>query len=124
MIRSEEIKMILRRWKRNKLNTFISFVSLSTGLACATILTLYVNQEYNVIRTFLQPERTFLIQETDRMHLNSDLKSNTIDIRLPSILMERYPEIEAQCLFSEINFDKMTYKGFKIGEERIMSYKT
>ncbi len=85
--------LIYRSFKRNKGSFFINLIGLSSGLACALLIFLWVNNELSVDRFFKKDQQLYQVLTT---HPNED----GIDtwrqgpIPLAPALVEEMPEVE------------------------------
>ena len=85
--------LIYRSFKRNKGSFFINLIGLSSGLACALLIFLWVNNELSVDRFFMKEQQLYQVLTT---HPNED----GIDtwrqgpIPLAPALAEEMPEVE------------------------------
>lgn len=88
-------RMIWRNWKRNLLSTVISLVSLTTGLACATLLILYVLGEWRTSRALDGAGNVYVLKQTDAFYAERNVMTDAISKNLPLRIADRYPEVES-----------------------------
>lgn len=92
---SYTIKMTLRNWNRNRLSTVISLLSLTVGLACATVLILYVLGEHRTSRALGDTEGIYLLKQRDAFYAEGNVMVPDISKSLPLQIADRYPEVES-----------------------------
>ncbi len=97
------LKMILRSWLRSPLSTAISLVSLTVGLACSTVLIMYVLGEYRIAQALGNPQNTYMVKNLEVPDNNRQEGHMTSKIRVSMVpmLAERYPEVEQGLLWLE-----------------------
>jgi putative ABC transport system permease protein len=87
------ILIILRNIKRNKSPFFINLIGLSTGLACALLIYLWVNDELQVDKFHSKDKR--LYQVMLNMPMPNGINTNeSTPVLLAQALAEEIPEIE------------------------------
>ncbi len=85
--------LLLRGIKRNKNSFFINLIGLSTGLACALLIYLWVNDELSINKFNEHDERIFQVMQ----NIHDDSEIQTIEVT-PGILAEalktEIPEVQ------------------------------
>ncbi len=85
--------IIFRNFKRDKSSFFINLIGLSTGLACALLIYLWVNDELNVDKFHEKDNQLFLVMQN--VKLTKDIITWEITPGLlPETLVEEMPDVE------------------------------
>ena len=103
MFSKTNLSMILRSWKRNKIFSVISILSLVVGLACSNLLIAFVASEWQISEGSPDKDRIFLLKSDNPMDIKNIEKTSFILPALPSMLNERYPEVETFCRFQSVD---------------------
>ncbi|MFA5330674.1 MAG: ABC transporter permease [Prolixibacteraceae bacterium] len=85
--------LIFRNFKRNKSSFFINLIGLSSGLACAILIFLWVNDELHVDKFHANDAQLYQIMANTHLSNNIITKKGTPDI-LPENLANDFPEVE------------------------------
>ena len=94
--------VIFRNFKRNKSSFFINLIGLSTGLACALLIYLWVNDELNVDRFHEKDSQLFLVMQ----NVNMTKEIVTLEVTpgpLAETLTEEMPEVESAASVYEVH---------------------
>lgn len=119
MFNRVNFNLIMRTWYRNKTISVIALLSLVLGLASCNLLVGFIISEWQISKGSVDNSRIFLLR-TD-LKVNEQLeKSSYIFPELPSILIERYPEIENYCRFQDIDNLLLESNNFKSNEQLIL----
>lgn len=100
------IKLTFRNFKRNKTSFLINLIGLSTGLACALIIYLWVNDEINIDKFHEQDEQLFqIVQNYER---TEGIKSRAIT---PAYFSKDMKDVLPEVIYAvpinnEYNFTK------------------
>ncbi len=95
-------KIALRNLKRHKLYSFINILSLTVGITCCILISLYVNQELSYDNYFANAENIYRVITT---HISE--RGTSIDVETPmplsKALNNEYPEIgkSSRIFFAE-----------------------
>jgi len=104
--------VIFRNFKRNKSSFFINLIGLSTGLACALLIYLWVNDELNVDRFHEKDSQLFLVMQ----NVNMTKEIVTWDVTpgpLAEALTEEMPEVESATSVYEVHLQGKPNLSFK-----------
>ncbi len=85
--------IIFRNFKRNKSTFFINLIGLSTGLACALLIYLWVNDELHIDRWNKNDKRLYQVMENKKNSNGITTQENTPD-QLALALADEMPEVE------------------------------
>jgi putative ABC transport system permease protein len=85
--------IIFRNFKRNKSTFFINLVGLSTGLACALLIYLWVNDELHVDKWNKNDSQVYQIMENNKNSNGISTQENTPD-QLAQALADEMPEVK------------------------------
>ncbi|MFK7774155.1 MAG: FtsX-like permease family protein [Saprospiraceae bacterium] len=88
------IKLAFRNFKRNKTSFLINLIGLSTGLACALLIYLWVNDEINIDKFHDKNDRLFQVLQA-RQFPQKIATWEITPILLANALEQDLPEIEA-----------------------------
>ena len=88
------IILAFRNFKRNKTSFLINLIGLSTGLACALMIYLWVNDEMNVDKFHNKGDRLFQVLQT-RQFPHKIATWEITPTLLANALVEDLPELEA-----------------------------
>jgi hypothetical protein len=112
-----DILIIYRKFKQNKSSFFINLLGLSTGLACALLIYLWVNDELHVDKFNKNDSRIFQVMQNNNDGKKIQTIANTPGI-LARALADEIPEIQyAATVMPAKWFNK---KGIaKLGEKSI-----
>ncbi len=95
---STRLKLIFRNWKKNKVYSFTSVVSLIIGFACCNLLVAFVINEWKISKGSPEKDRIFVLQTDNPMTMKTTKEHSSFIIsRLPPLLKEKYPEIQSYC---------------------------
>lgn len=97
-----QLKMIVRSWWRNGLSTSISIVSLTVGLICATMFTLFVVGEYRVADA-IGGHNSYLLERQSPFYLKSKVFTASTTPILGLDIKGRYGEVESFITINEQN---------------------
>jgi ABC-type antimicrobial peptide transport system permease subunit len=82
-----------RNIKRNKGTFFINLIGLSSGLACAILIYLWVNDELNFDKFHKKDNQLFQVMVRNKVSNGTEISSATSSI-LANTLVEELPEVE------------------------------
>ncbi|MEJ2196183.1 MAG: ABC transporter permease, partial [Ignavibacteriaceae bacterium] len=85
--------IVFRSFKRFKSTFFINLIGLSTGLACALLIYLWVNDELNVDKFNKNDNRLYQVMENAHLTDRIITQPYTPDL-LAETMAEEIPEIE------------------------------
>jgi putative ABC transport system permease protein len=85
--------LILRTFKRNKSSFFLNLIGLSTGLACAILIFLWVNDELNFDKFHEKDSQLFQVMQNWKTSKSIDTFEGTPG-PLPETLVKEMPEVE------------------------------
>ncbi len=85
--------IIMRSFKRFKGTFFINLIGLSTGLACALLIYLWVNSELNVDKWNKNDDRLYQVMENNKNSNGIATGENTPD-KLAQALADEMPEVQ------------------------------
>lgn len=102
------LKIIVRSWWRNKVFFLISVISLTIGLAYTNLLFTYFVHDYNIESGNRNKDRIFCLQQDDPMQEGRKITSASAEI--PSMLKEKYAEVEDYVRFSSFDLQYCRYK--------------
>jgi len=108
------LKLAFRNFQRHQNSFFINLIGLSTGLACALIIFLWVNDELKMDRFLENEAKLFRVME-HQQYAEEIMTTNSTPGPLADALPEEFPEIEyAATVLWENNFTLFVNdKGFK-----------
>ncbi len=86
--------IIFRKFKRNKSSFFINLIGLSTGLACALLIYLWVNDELNVDKFHEKDSQLFQVMKNTKNAEGRILTFEWTPGPLANALAEEMPEVE------------------------------
>ena len=92
----------LRNFKRFKSSFFINLIGLSTGLTCALLIYLWVNDELQVDKFHKKDERLFQVME-HQVYSDGPLTTTSTPGILAETLAEEIPEVEYAATTTWIN---------------------
>lgn len=96
------IKLVLRSWKRNRIFTVISILSLAIGITCANLLIMFVIHEYNIEAG--NPVKDRILYMSQDSPMKSGEKISYVARDVPALIKEKYGEVEEVVRFqSESN---------------------
>lgn len=122
--------LAFRNFKRYKSSFFINLTGLSTGMACAMLIYLWVNDELNMNKFHVKDSRLFQVMEHQQYADEIMTFSSTPGI-LSEALIEEYPEFKYTATTTWINTYTLTVEdrnvkadGFYVGKDyfNIFSY--
>lgn len=87
------LKLVFRSWWRNKTFAVISIVSLAIGIACTNLLAVFTIHEYNIEADNPNKEHIWMLSQDSPMQ--SGKKEQYADGSIPSMLKEKYAEVES-----------------------------
>lgn len=111
MIILTTIKLILRSWRRNKVFSLISLLSLAIGIACSTLLIAFVIYEYNI--EIKNPDRDRIYCLSQDYPMQADIKVSYIAATIPPILKSKYAEVEEYVQFQYIDHGNLLIENNK-----------
>ncbi len=118
MFSKTNLILILRNWRRNKIFSSISILSLVIGLVCSNLLIAFVVNEWQISEGSPDKNRIFLLKSDNPMDEQNKEKTSFILPTLPPLLKERYPEVENYCRFQDVDgnavFEARDFKSDKI----------
>ncbi len=118
MFSKTNLKLIFRNWKRNKIFSVISILSLVVGLACSNLLIAFVVSEWQISEGSPGKDQIFLVKSDNPMDIQNKEKTSFILPNLPILLKERYPEVESYCRFQDVSenavFETNNFKSSKV----------
>jgi putative ABC transport system permease protein len=85
--------IILRNFRRSKSSFFINLIGLSTGLACALLIYLWVNSELNVNKWNKNDSRLYQVMENNKNSNGITTDESTPD-QLAQALADEMPEVK------------------------------
>jgi len=94
--------LILRNIKRNKTSFFINLIGLSTGLACALLIYLWVSDELNFDKFHEKDSQLFVVMQNIQM-TEGIATLNVTPGPLAAILADEMPEVEYATSVFEIH---------------------
>jgi putative ABC transport system permease protein len=86
--------IVLRNFKRNKSSFFINLIGLSTGLACALLIYLLVNDELNFDKFHEKDSQLFQVMKNSKSYDGRILTFEWTPGPLANALAEEMPEVE------------------------------
>ena len=86
--------IILRNFKRNKSSFFINLIGLSTGLACALLIYLWVSDELGIDKFHEKDKRLFQLMKNSKTYDGKILTFEWTPGPLANTLAEEMPEVE------------------------------
>lgn len=98
------LKMIVRSWLRNPLNTFISVTSLTTGLVCCIMLILFVLGEYRTAHSLGDTTGVYLLEEQSPFFSDKNIRSRNVSPYIAHDLQERFAEVEKTVMVHTIRW--------------------
>ena len=115
MFSKMNVVLILRNWKRNKIFSSISILSLVIGLVCSNLLIAFVANEWQISEGSPDKNRIFLLKSDNPMDEQNKEKTSFILPNLPPLLTERYPEVENYCRFQDVDGNAV----FEVGDFKL-----
>ncbi|WP_299583665.1 FtsX-like permease family protein [uncultured Sunxiuqinia sp.] len=103
MFSKTNLNLIIRNWRRNKVFTIISILSLIIGLTCCNLLIAFVANEWQISEGSPAKDRIFLLKSDNPMDVQSKEKTSFILPALPSMMKDRYHEVETFCRFKRVD---------------------
>ena len=88
-----QIRLIFRNFKRNRSSFFINLIGLSTGLACALLIFLWVNDELSIDKFFANDRQLFQVMQNTK-GANGIETIEATPGHLAKALSEEVPEVE------------------------------
>ncbi|MGV8947601.1 MAG: ABC transporter permease [Lutibacter sp.] len=114
------LNLIIRTWYRNKTISIIALLSLILGIASCNLLVGFIINEWQISKESVDSSRIFLLR-TD-LQVDEQLeKSSYIFPELPSLLIDKYPEIESYCRFQSFDNLILESNNFKSNDQLILS---
>ncbi len=105
--------IIYRSLKRFKSTFYINLIGLSTGLACALIIYLWVNDELSFDKFHTKDNRLFQVMERQEFADGIAIEDMTSGL-VAETLVEQMPEVEYATAVTSIPFTLTTDKGIKV----------
>ena len=90
---SHFLKISIRQFKRDKSSFLINVIGLSTGLACALLILLWVHDEYSKDKFHVNDDRLFCVMEFQEYSSGLSATRSTPGL-LAQALGDEIPEIE------------------------------
>ena len=87
------LRLILSNFKRNRSSFFINLIGLSTGLACALLIFLWVNDELSIDKFFANDRQLFQVMQNTK-GANGIETIEATPGHLAKALSEEIPEVE------------------------------
>jgi putative ABC transport system permease protein len=103
MFSKTDVVLIFRNWKRNKIFSTISILSLVVGLLCSNLLIAFIVSEWQISEGSPDKDRIFLLKGDNPMDMENKEKTSFILPDLPLLLKERYPEVKNYCRFQNVD---------------------
>ena len=105
MILLTQLKIILRGWERNLLSTFISVVSLVLGLACSSVLLLFVLNERDVAGALGTGEPVYIMREKSAFYGGGESVIKTSSSRNRALEIKNgFPEVADLMLIRSLDY--------------------
>jgi putative ABC transport system permease protein len=117
MFSKTNLILILRNWKRNKILSSISILSLVIGLVCSNLLIAFVANEWQISEGSPDKNRIFLLKSDNPMDEQNKEKTSFILPKLPPLIKERYPEVENYCRFQNVDDNSVFEAGDFISDK-------
>lgn len=112
-----QLKMIFRSWRRNKIYTVISLLSLVTGLTCSLLMGGFILNEYRIAHAVPGSGSWYLLTRQNVFYTNTEVKDLTLgEGCLAELLHDSYPEFSDYCVFHQCQA-----KWMKAGKEEILT---
>lgn len=102
------LKIIVRSWWRNKVFFLISVMSLAVGLACTNLLFTYFVHDYNIESGNRNKDRIFCLRQDNPLQEGSKVAYASAEI--PSLLKEKYAEVEDYLRLSSFDLEYCKYE--------------
>jgi putative ABC transport system permease protein len=113
--------LFFRNTRRNKGSFFINLLGLSTGLACALLIYLWVHDEMSVDKFHANDDRLYLVMKNEKQP-NGIETGETTTGSLAAVLLDEMPEVENSSATIPYWFEN---KGIiSVGETRIKASET
>src|SRR5689334_11126960 len=84
----------IRNLQRHKSSFFINWIGLSTGLACAFLIYLWVNDEWHFDKFHANDSRLYQVMEKDKINGQIEVHDGTQGL-LGAAMQKDLPEVEA-----------------------------
>lgn len=94
-----QFTMIVRGWYRSGMSSVISLVSLGIGLICATILLLFVVDQYRVATSLGTSDDIYILEQKDLFTQGQQRYTTDISKGTPLKLSDRFAEVEQYTVF-------------------------
>lgn len=114
------LNLIIRTWYRNKTISIIALLSLIFGLASCNLLVGFIINEWQISKESVDSSKIFLLRTDLQMDEKLE-KSSYIFPELPSLLIEKYPEIESYCRFQSFENLILESNNFKSNDQIVLS---
>src|ERR1700748_160531 len=88
------LTVALRNIVRHKLYSFINIAGLGVGLACATLIALFVREELSYDRWIPGSENIYRVEMTYHMSGRADMISAQTSMPLPVAMRDNIPEVK------------------------------
>ncbi|MCD8092140.1 MAG: ABC transporter permease [Bacteroides sp.] len=112
------LKIIVRSWWRNKVFFLISIISLAVGLACTNLLFTYFVHDYNIESGNRNKDRIFCLRQDNPLQEGSKVAYASAEI--PSLLKEKYAEVEDCLRLSSFDLEYCRYGENLFQEARLV----
>lgn len=112
------LKIIVRSWWRNKVFFLISIISLAVGLACTNLLFTYFVHDYNIESGNRNKDRIFCLRQDNPLQEGSKVAYTSAEI--PSLLKEKYAEVEDCLRLSSFDLEYCKYGENLFQEARLV----
>lgn len=92
-----QFKIIFRNWRKNKIYTAISLLSLIMGLTCGILLITFVLHEFRIAHAIPDQEHCYIVREQTSYQ---SIPGNTLSsAEIAPFLQTNYPEVKSYCTF-------------------------
>ena len=91
------IKIAFRHLIKNRVYAFVSIVGLAFGIACTTLITLYVTDELSYDAYHEDADKIYRIQSL--LNMSGEINAALSNMALGPTLKEEYPEVESYARF-------------------------
>lgn len=106
------LKLIFRSWWRNKLNTAISVISLTIGLACSIILTFFVIEEYKIPHKLGDCSNVFIIESVNSFYAEKNVRESSSSANTGMSFAHKFPEVESWITVNDLG-NRLRFKDMK-----------
>lgn len=106
------LKMIFRSWWRSKLNTTISIVSLTIGLVCSVVLTVFALEEFKIPYRLGECDNLFLVESVNSFYAEKNVKSTSTNSNTGMSIAQQFPEVESWVTVNDMTY-RLKFKDIK-----------